>query len=314
MNELFVMIATAGRPDLLQRTLASLAECDRPAAYRGTIVIENGAQRGAEAIVRPFEGPLNAKYLFAARGNKSLALNRGMAEVGDGLIFFTDDDVRFDRRVLDAYARRAEGITGGRFFGGPTEVDYEQPPPGWLIEFLPASTAAWTWTGPHEAVNKAAFLGVNWAAFAGDVRAAGGFDPSRGPGSSTGSTGQETDMQRRLLAAGLSGLYVPEARVWHYIPAQRCTPAWALERNYRHGLEHGRQRAGDRPAVAGLPLWVHRRRVQSVVRQFLASLSRSEVARFKAQHRRRHVEGVIEGIRQQREASCAKVQAAGQPA
>ena len=133
----------------------------------------------------------------------------------------------------------------GRFFGGPTGVDYEQEPPAWLKSFLPTSALGWEWPGPGDVVNKAAFLGFNWAAFARDIRAAGGFDANRGPGSPTGSTGQETDMQRRLLAAGLSGLYVPEARVWHYIAADRCSPDWAIARNYRQGVEHGKQRALD---------------------------------------------------------------------
>ena len=120
-------------------------------------------------------------------------------------------------------------------------------------------------------------------------------------------------MQRRLLAAGLTGIYVPEARVWHYIPADRCSPDWAIERNYRHGVEHGRQRAFDRPAVAGLPLWVHRRRLQSSARTLLASLGGSEIAKFKAQHRRRHVEGIIDGIRQQQGDDAVRRQAVGQP-
>jgi hypothetical protein len=158
-------------------------------------------------------------------------------------------------------------------------------------------------------VNSAAFLGFNWAAFAKDIRAAGGFDPDRGPGSPTGSTGQETDMQRRLLAAGLGGIYVPDAKVWHYIAADRSTAAWALERNYRQGVEHGRQRFGDGPKIAGLPLWVHRRRVQVAARGTLVSLFGSEVAKFRAEHRKRHLRGVIDGMRAQREETGVKSRA-----
>ena len=117
-------------------------------------------------------------------------------------------------------------------------------------------------------------------------------------------------MQRRLLAAGLSGTYVPDAKVWHYIAADRSTPAWALERNYRQGVEHGRQRFQDTPAVAGLPLWVHRRRVQVLVRGAIAAAIGGEVSKFRAAHRRRHLSGVIDGIRQRRSEVSAQRQAA----
>jgi GT2 family glycosyltransferase len=301
MDGLVVILATAGRTDLLGRTLSSLAACERPAAYRETIVVENGGQQGAQQVVEQFGASLNARYLYVPRGNKSFALNCALEMIGDELIFFTDDDVRLDRGVLAAYAKRGGQFPNGRFFGGPTSVDYEQEPPTWLKRYLPASAVGWEWNEPGDAVHTASFLGFNWAAYARDIRAAGGFDPNRGPGSPTGSTGQESDMQRRLLARGLVGCYVPEARVWHYIPVDRCTPAWAIERNYRHGVEHGRRHAGDKPAVGGVPLWVMRRRVQLGLRSALSALAGGAEARFKAAHRRSHLRGILEGMRQARQ-------------
>src|SRR5687767_7840972 len=198
------MLATAGRPDLLARTLASLADCPRPQGYRQTIVIENGAQRGAEEFVRSAETSLNCRYRYVDEGNKSVALNAGMADVGeeDALIFFTDDDVRFAPCTLTAYAEAAaDRPAGGVFFGGPTEVDYEQEPPEWLKRYFPTSARGWTPKindADGRDVPAIYFMGFNWAAYARDIRAAGGFDANRGPGAASGSTGQEADMQRRL--------------------------------------------------------------------------------------------------------------------
>src|SRR5687768_34238 len=175
MEGLVVILATAGRSDLLERTLTSLSACERPEAYRETIVVENGGQNGAEAVVARFSKQLSARYLYAARGNKSFALNCALETIGDTLIFFTDDDVRLDPRVLNAYAQRSERYPQGRFFGGPTSVDYEQEPPAWLKRYLPTSAVGWEWKESSDTVNKAAFLGFNWAAFARDIRAAGGF-------------------------------------------------------------------------------------------------------------------------------------------
>ena len=104
------------------------------------------------------------------------------------------------------------------------------------------------------------FLGANWAAFASDLKEVGGFDPWFGPGSATGSTGQEQAMQRRLLGAGLHGRYVPHAEVWHWNPKDRCSPRWALHRAYRNGVKYGLQARlpADTVRVWGYPRYAVR--------------------------------------------------------
>ena len=99
------------------------------------------------------------------------------------------------------------------------------------------------------------FIGLNWAAYSRDLRAVGGFSERLGPGGSSGSPGHETDMQERLLAAGLRGLYVPGALVWHYVPRGRCSPAWALERAKRTGIWQGLKATESVPRLFGYPRW-----------------------------------------------------------
>jgi hypothetical protein len=105
------------------------------------------------------------------------------------------------------------------------------------------------------------FLGFNWAAFVPDLLAVGGFDPLFGPGAATGSVGQEWTMQQRLLEAGHTGRYVPDAEVWHWVPRERCTPRWAFERMYRDGISRGLQdrAAGQSARLFGYPRWAVRR-------------------------------------------------------
>ncbi len=67
---------------------------------------------------------------------------------------------------------------------------------------------------------------------------AGGFDPNRGPGSPTGATGQESAMQRLLEERGCEPWCLPNAVLWHWVPASRCSEEWAIERAYRVAVEH----------------------------------------------------------------------------
>jgi GT2 family glycosyltransferase len=218
------------------RTLESLAECRKPPGYRETIVVENGPKHGVAELVAKAPKKLFVRYLYEERGNKSLALNRVLSQLDDCLIFFADDDVRFHPGVLCAYADAAREHPTNTYFGGPTCVDYEEAPPAWLKRYLPHSARGMCLGDHRQKITSPVFLGFNWAAFARDLKAAEGFDYRKGPGSPTGSVGQETDMQRRLLGRDMHGLYLPEAVVWHYVPKSRCSPEWTLERAYRNGL------------------------------------------------------------------------------
>ena len=243
-----VLIASHGRPSLLGRTLRSVAACARPERYAGCVVVENGPAAGAAAVVAEVsaESPgAGLSYRHEARANKSAALNAALGGVpAETLVVYLDDDVRVSPGLLAAYAEAAGGRRGQAFFGGPTRVDYERPPEPWLIRMFPASARGMDVTGPDA---PEWFLGFNWASYAGDVVAAGGFDPNYGPGSPIGARGQETNMQNRLKDRGLIPVPVPDAVVWHWVPTERSSPEWVIQRRYQLGMSAGQKIArGER--------------------------------------------------------------------
>ncbi|MBT8447998.1 MAG: glycosyltransferase [Gammaproteobacteria bacterium] len=258
-DKLYIAIATCGRSALLERTLRNIAECTKPDSYVATYVVENGRRDGIDEAVEAFPAEHGFRYLFHPQGNKSAALNRMLQEVNDGLIVFTDDDVRMNADFLQRYDGAVRGAGAGRFLGGRTSVDYEAEPDPWLKEFLPRSAVGWDLgDSERDIVEGEYFMGFNWAASAADLHALGGFNEEVGPGAAGGSTGQETDMQRRLMQAGVTGHYLPGAMVWHYIPTSRCTPAWILRRAYRRGIEKGRKRDmhDSVPTLMRVPRWM----------------------------------------------------------
>jgi GT2 family glycosyltransferase len=252
-SALWVLIAAAGKPTLLKRTLEFVAAAQKPGSYRGTLVVENGPRSGIEEVVRGFSGEHRFQHLYVAEANKSYALNCGLSRLEDALVFMTDDDVRLDAQVLMAYDEGAKGKQAGAFFGGPVQIDAEHGlPPEWMRRFYP-QTIAEPWTLPYSIptpVRDRTFMGTNWAAFAGDLLAAGGFDTRLGPGPATIAAGQETEAQRRLIARGAQGVYVPGAIAWHYLHAEFLSPDWVLRRAYRHALEWGIRRTRDKQSAA----------------------------------------------------------------
>ena len=142
-------------------------------------------------------------------------------------------------RVLHGL-RRGAGAPATTLEGRPRATT-RSAPPSWLLASLPLSARGFD---ADDAAHVPFFLGFNWAAFAGDVRAAGGFDPEFGPGAASGARGQESEAQKALRAIGVQPRFVPNARVWHYVPHERCSFAWAVRRKYAVGLMLGQHGGG----------------------------------------------------------------------
>jgi GT2 family glycosyltransferase len=245
---LVVMIAACQQPGVLRRTLASIAACEKPATYSGTIVVENGPRAGLDRIVAEFSPELRFAYWYSEPANKSLALNRALATVAGSLVVFTDDDVQVPGDTLLAYARAAVGISGGEFYGGPIVPQYEaEPPPNWLRPLLPRSAAGWRLdVATKTAIRQPEFIGPNMAAFANDVLRVGGFDTRLGPGRQMQSPGEDTEIQVRLLANGVRGYYLPDAPIQHWVRAGACGVEFAITRAERNGIYWGISQ-GQRP-------------------------------------------------------------------
>ena len=262
-----VIVVTAGASTTLEATLRSVLACRRPAQLREVIVVENGARRHAEAAVRSLAssglaGGLPVRYEHVVRAGKSLALNHAIGLLGEGdLAVMTDDDVVVDPGWLEAYAAAASAFPEGHFFGGSFGVLREVEPAPEIAVWLPRSAMGVDL--PEGTVDEPVYLGFNWAVWASDLRACGGFDPNIGPGGALCDSGDETEVQRCLLSMGLRGRNVPAARVDHRVPARKITPEWLRSRYlhfgrqlaYRTSRHEGRRSRGlthAKVALAGM--------------------------------------------------------------
>ncbi len=288
-QKLVVIIPTSGRSILLNNTLDSLAKCKKPAIYDETILVENGPKSGVEEIALKYNEELNTRYVYVSIGNKSNALNNALKTVKDSLVYFTDDDVRLEPGVLEAYAVAAGEKLEGEFYGGPFQAEYVRKPPEWLNEFLPVSAVGWSLGEKPKYIEKGnLFIGFNWAAFDKDVKRLGGFSLLHGPGSKIGAVGQETEMQKRLLENGVKGNYVPEAKVWHLVPPERCSPEFTAKRAFKWGIQNGLDYNGSITR-----LW--RRSLIDGVRAFAGLAQREPPKRFKPYYKFCFSSGMVKG-------------------
>jgi GT2 family glycosyltransferase len=296
-----VVIPTHERVALFERTLKSVLACESPERRSvRLIVVENGRRCGVEAVVRTHRSWLTPEYHYVEASNKSAALNAATEDLGDSLAVFLDDDVRVAPDLLCRYADAADNNPSGCFFGGPFAADYVKPPPPWLSPYLPASAKGWE-PKVYQPIRKGLlwFIGFNWAAYNADLKRAGGFDPDVGPGALSGATGQETAMQQALVENGVEPVYVPEARVWHYVPEERCSPEWALDRAFKNGVSLGLKTTVGSPKdqVFGVPRWMIRRRVELGWESLKAGFSRDKKRTFRSRYDLAWFRGQMTGAR-----------------
>ncbi len=293
-----IVIPTHNRNDLLRRTLDSLEKLELPKNYRETIVVENGGAFGAEQVALAAAPNLNVRYEYYEQGNKSAALNHVLDIVEDDLLVFFDDDIRVTENLLQQYATMAQDWPDC-FFGGPMDCDYEKEPEPWVK--LPASALGWRPNKDRDLL----FLGCNWAAFAAHLRASGGFDSRVGPGGTTGARGQETFMQASLREHGYLPRFVPEALVWHYVPAKNCSKEWALHRAYQNGIQwslqagqmHSREQTNECSTLFGVPRWRLRKLVASLGHAVFYSAIQRKCEAHKHWYDFQHQKGIIAGLR-----------------
>ena len=268
MVRMNTVIATHGRCELLARTLASLAEARRPDGFERVIVIENGSDSGARRTCREASGSLPIEYENLSQAGKSRALQKVFDELQSGFVVLLDDDVRVCPMLFEFYADAAARHGEDAFFGGPLLIDYERPPPDWLLDYLPFSVKGWQPRDPESALRWDRFLGANMGLFVARIQKVGGFNPHFGPGAHKrgtdgNPTGQDTEAQNRLLSDGARPVYLAEARVWHWVPKERCTPRWALHRLYRMAMSNAMQeQPPPGPRWFGVPRWMYRRSAQ----------------------------------------------------
>ena len=214
-----------------------------PAATRWElIVVDNGSEDATAATVAAFGGRLPIRRVAEPAPGLSIARNRGVREARGRYICWTDDDVRLDRGWLAAYLDAFRHHPDAALFGGPIIPELE-PPANPLFQRWkdhPPLSGAF---GRRDLGDKVRALrldgglipwGANFAVRSEEQRRHP-YDADLGTAPWRDRLGEETDMIYRLLKAGASGWWVPNARLNHMIGPERQSRAYIFAYYRRWG-------------------------------------------------------------------------------
>lgn len=222
-----VCVTTFRRPGLLARMLDSIDGLAPPAPGWGqceTVVVDNDPEASAWSLVETRRADGAAlRYVHEPVPGISAARNRALTEAHTTFVAFADDDDQLDPAWLHELTR-TQSETGADAVVGRAEYEYEPGSPSWFVDagiFRPDEHAQ------GEVIDH---ISAGLLLLRRELPVAPAFDPSFGL-----LGGEDTELARRLTAAGGCIVHARHAvtRVW--VPKDRCTWASYSRRAIRSG-------------------------------------------------------------------------------
>lgn len=260
--DLSVLVCTWNNAKRLRITLEAITQCTIPQEVQWELVlVNNNCVDSTDDVVAEFTGRLPIKYVHEPTPGLSHARNAGLRVATGRLIIFTDDDVSPYPSWLVSYWHAFTLDGTGFYFGGPLESEFEQTPvDSEILRKAPLSVKGLDY-GPNKLVRRdLIFIGPNWACPRKGLEEVGGFNSSLGlvGGRKKISVGEESDIMRRLRDIGWMPCYLPDARLRHFVPADKVSLRHIAGRREAFGYYRSsvlaRHRTLPGPHICGVPI------------------------------------------------------------
>jgi glycosyltransferase involved in cell wall biosynthesis len=264
-----IVICTWNRAELLDQTLESMKGLILPADVQWRVsVVNNHCTDATDDVLQRHKDRLPLRRLWEPKLGKSHALNRAIDATESDLILWTDDDVMVDSNWLASYVAAAQRLPEVSFFGGTVTPWFESDAPDWLARGWHELQAVYAvrQLGEEEFNFSPGILpyGANMAVRT-EAQRRYRYNERLGRVGPSDVRGEEFAMMEEMLADGLRGTFIPDAKVQHYIPDHRMTL------DYVHRFYFG---AGIATSLcemeAGTP--PHKRRFHEIYLRFKAAM------------------------------------------
>jgi glycosyltransferase involved in cell wall biosynthesis len=242
-------LCTHNHADRLTKTLHSLGALRHSQSSFELLVVNNASTDGTSAILEQTDWQpqgVPVRVVVENRLGLSNARNRAIAEArGDYIIFF-DDDETLDPDWLKEY-EQAIHTWQPDALGGRIEVLFEGGErPRWLqdelLGFIGQLSHGPT---PKELSDPATpVFGGNFGFRKAVFEEIGGFDADLGRRGGDNTGGEDTEIYRRMVHAGMKVRWVPDAVIYHRIESLKLRKSYFLDLHYRQGRMEGRRRRG----------------------------------------------------------------------
>ena len=231
-----IVLCTYNRAALLGEALASIRDIDYPPAEFELLVIDNNSTDDTKGIAEKFSAsaPFSVRYILEKKRGLSAARNTAIKNARGEYLFLTDDDQLVDRNVLKEHKKMIDKY-GARVIQGNIDVTFPDGRPAWLGDDL----ARWLGRIPYdkEGTTPVELHGGNLVFKKEIFDMIGGFREDLGKGLTGYSA--DTDLSRKLAAAGEKIIFAPKALIYHIIPPEHATPRYLRKNTHQKGFSEG---------------------------------------------------------------------------
>lgn len=259
MIRISLLIATYNRAEALIEALRSVVLQTLPTEEWECVVVDNRSTDDTAARFAEFAAlhpDVSLRLVREEQQGLSHARNRGIEAARGELIAIIDDDERINPDFLKAYAELFDSHPEAISAGGRVIAAYEEcPRPRWMSRFTEEPIANPMDYGDRVREFPAGRIpaGGNMAFRREVFERFGKFNPELGRVGNRLIGGEESDLFERLSRAGAKCYYVPDAVMWHLIPARKLTREYFDNLSYNIGVSQ-RRRAELRGSLRGLYL------------------------------------------------------------
>jgi glycosyltransferase involved in cell wall biosynthesis len=199
------------------------------------LVVDNANDPKIDSLVASLNHRFKHPALYIPESQLGLhnARHAGAKTASGNILVFTDDDATFAPDWLRAYQQAFCEHEEMAAAGGPVLPVWETSPPNWITQLMKGekSFSILSLIMPRqnfELDNQGIFFGVNMAVRKELLFSLGGFNPEIYGDRWLGDG--ETGLNRKIWQRKLSVGFVPDALVYHHIPAQRMTLSYFQRR------------------------------------------------------------------------------------
>lgn len=247
---LTLALCTHNHRPRLERTLRALAQVQPPQSTWELLIVDNASTDGTAELLAESGWRANRSNVRVVRESKlglSHARNRAIREAAGEYVVFMDDDETPDPEWLRAFERvmLAEQPDA---LGGRIEVLFEDGErPAWLHDELLGFLGKLDHGLPAGRLRDPGtpIFGGNFAFRRAIFERVGAFDTGLGRKGSANVGGEDTEIYRRMLAAGCSVWWVPQAVIHHRIQTGKLRRSYFLDLHFRQGRTEGLRKRGS---------------------------------------------------------------------
>jgi len=236
-----VAVITYNRSRRLRETLAGIVRQNYPAGQWELLVIDNNSTDDTAEVVASFlSSAPSPRRVVEPRQGLDHGRNRAIEEARGEVLVLADDDILVGPDWLSQLVAPFASDSAHRIgvVGGEVVPAFPDGVPAWLEG---AHRPLGFRTDPGPLPPGQAPMGANFAFPKWVFEKLGGFDATLDRQGGRLFGGGDSEMIRRVRAAGLEAWFVPGARALHQMSADRLTLGYAL----RHAFDSARSRVVD---------------------------------------------------------------------